>query len=93
MSTPHVGDIGTVISFNTKEDLTLATVAALKVEKPSGTQVTWTGYTADTTKVEYITVAGDFDEAGTYKLHAYVELPSWTGSSNQQCIHVRALFE
>jgi hypothetical protein len=80
MSKMYVGDTGTLIELDTKADLVGATVAQIKVRKPSGMTVVWPA-TAVGTVISYTTVLNDLDTAGTWLLHAYVELPSgkWTG--------------
>jgi hypothetical protein len=51
----------------------------LLVEKPDGTIATWIGNILNIFAISYITVEGDFDQAGEYKLQAYIESPSWKG--------------
>lgn len=75
----YVGDIGTIIYVNTKEDISAATVLQLKIKKPSGKEVIWNGVLDGTMKIKYIAQQGDFDEAGDYFVQAYVELPAWRG--------------
>ena len=75
----YQGDIGTVFLIDTKSNISTGTVFQLKIKKPSGTEVIWTGELSGTTKVQYTTVAGDLNESGLYKLQVYVEIPSWRG--------------
>jgi hypothetical protein len=78
MSDHFVGDIGTVITVDTGNDLTAATTTDLKVRKPSGATTTWTGAVVNDNYISYTTVEDDFDEAGTYRLQSYVVSPSGT---------------
>lgn len=81
MSKHYVGDVGTIIHVETGHDLSAATTLELRVTKPSGDAVTWTGTVAgdDDTIIQYIAKTGDLDEAGTWKIQAYVASPDWTG--------------
>ncbi len=76
----YVGDIGTDVIVDVGSDITTASLTNLSVKKPSGKEVTWVGAVVQTTKIAYTTVAGDFDEPGTYKLQSLVTLLSgWSG--------------
>ena len=79
----HKGDIGTVIQYDTLEDISDGTVFKLKYTKPDDvTTGAWTGELSGTRIVQYTTVdADDLDVAGTWKLEPYVETPSgkWHG--------------
>jgi uncharacterized protein involved in high-affinity Fe2+ transport len=80
----HVGDVGTaliatILDNGTAMPLATATTLQYILRKPSGTEVTKTAllYTDGSDgKIKYITVAGDFDEAGHYKIQAYIVNPS-----------------
>jgi len=74
----HKGDIGTVIQYDTLEDISDGTVFKLKYTKPDGTTTgEWTGSLSGTRIVQYTTAsASDLDQAGTWQLQAYVETPS-----------------
>lgn len=78
MSKLYVGTIGTVFQVDTGYSLATATSVSLKITKPSGKTVSWTG-TKSTTKIQYTTKAGDLDEAGVWKLQAYIASTAWTG--------------
>jgi hypothetical protein len=78
----YVDDIGTLIRVNCASDITGATTTDIYVKKPDGTTVTWNGaIDTDPNYLKYTVVSGDFDQAGTYKAHAYVETAAgqWTG--------------
>lgn len=83
MTTPsksYVGDVGTEIELDCKEDITTATSLKIAVMKPEATsEILWDAVLVDTTKVNYIIQAGDFDIAGKYKYQAVIEMPSWSG--------------
>jgi len=68
-------DIDIPIIIDTKEDLTTATKISIKVRKPDGTDFEWIGTLYQTTKIKYMTVDGDLDQAGTYKIQGYAEIP------------------
>jgi hypothetical protein len=96
MSTPveaYVGDVGTEVILDTNESLLTAVDQAIKVRKPSGVEETWEGSVVEDTKVSHTTGTGDFDEAGIYKLLAYVEFPSWSGHGKMVAIRVSSLYE
>jgi hypothetical protein len=93
--TPHVGDIGTRILVDTESDISRADIVRLLVKKNTSVlsgwvgAVIWVGTAVDATKIEYYTIAGDFDTAGSYELQAYVAFyapgstvieRSWTGT-------------
>lgn len=79
MGKVYVGDVGTVIIVNTKEDLAAATVTNIKVQKPNKTEVIWAGTVYENTKIKYIIQEGDFDVPGDYMVQAYIEIPGWKG--------------
>ena len=68
----YVADLGTIITLDCKEDISDGDVFTIEVKKPSGTEVTWTAALSGTDSVTYTTIAGDFDESGTYCLQAKV---------------------
>jgi hypothetical protein len=75
----HEGDIGTEILLDTGVDITDATLAEIKYQKPDGTTGSWTGVVDSTTKVKYVTLANDLDQAGQWLFQSYVETPTWKG--------------
>ncbi len=89
-----VGDVGTIIYVNVREDISAASIMQLKVFKPvSGREVIWDGVLEGTTKIKYIVQEGDFNEAGEYKVQAYVELPAWRGRGETATFRVYDKFE
>jgi hypothetical protein len=89
----YVGDAGTKIVVNVCVDITTATVRSLKVMKPSGVLVTWPGLAEGTTHIAYYVQPTDFDEEGTYRLQAYVEMPGWKGHGDTAKFKVTKGFE
>jgi hypothetical protein len=73
MTKLYKGDVGISITVSTGYILSGATSVALRVKKPSGTIATWapTVNLTDQTKLDYTTVAGDFNENGLYHVQAY----------------------
>jgi hypothetical protein len=90
MSKVYVGDIGTQIILDCGSNITAATGMAIKVKKPSGDEVEWTGVLDGTNSVKYILEAGDLDEPGTWILQAYVELATWEGLGESYKLKVYA---
>jgi len=80
MKLPHVGDVGVQISFETHEDLAVATTHNLLYKKPDGTTGTWAA-TVSGTKLLYVSIAADFSVAGPYEVQAHVITPTWAGHS------------
>ena len=72
----YVGSVLLDILVDTGLDLSGASSVRFDVQKPNGALVTWTAtpHTADgsVSEARYTTVAGDFDQPGTYSLHALV---------------------
>jgi hypothetical protein len=73
MSKFYVGDVGTIIEVDVVEIITSGVVFELHVKRPDETTVEWTGSLYDTTKIRYTGQAGDFAQAGTHWLHAFVQ--------------------
>lgn len=86
----HQYDIGTVLRVTVKDgtavvDISAATAKFLNLYKPSGGSVAKTAsFTNSGTdgQMQYITVANDLNEVGTWRLQAYLELASWKGHSD-----------
>jgi hypothetical protein len=81
MSKIYQDDIGTVFEVDVGADISAATTTDLKVIKPSGASVTWVGAAngGTNTQIDYTIIADDLDEAGRYRLNAYVVTASWDG--------------
>ena len=78
----HNGDIGTVFELTIKDtdeaviDVSTAAVKYIYFQDPTGTRMRKTAtFTTDGTdgKIEYVTIAGDIDEVGTWQVQGYVE--------------------
>ena len=80
----HEGDIGTKLLITVTDDgsvvdISSASSLSIYIKKPDGTILTRTGVLeTDGTdgKMYYITVAGDLDKAGNYKIQGRVVLAS-----------------
>jgi hypothetical protein len=79
----HEGDIGTkllvtVVDDGVVVDIGPATTLEMFIKKPNGTILSRTGVLetdGSDGQMYYITVSGDIDAAGTYKLQGRVVLP------------------
>lgn len=88
----HVGDIGTTFLITLTDDCTNAvdltgwTTLSVYFEKPDKTSITRTASISggDPTLglIEYATILDDLDQAGTWKVQAYVVLPTGSWKSN-----------
>ena len=88
----HVGDIGTAFRVTLLDDcltaVDLTGFSSLEVifQKPDGTNVTKTASVYEGLPqngvVEYITIADDLDQVGTWKIQAKVVLPTGTWRSS-----------
>ncbi len=82
----HEGDIGTKLLITVTDcdnpvDISSANSLSIFIKKPNGTILTRTGVlNTDGVdgKMYYITVAGDLDEAGSYKIQGMVSFVSST---------------
>ena len=90
----YKGDIGTAIILDTDEDLAGASGFAIKYKKPSGRTGSWVAAPTETTKIAYVTQAGDLDEAGCWTLQGYaVDVGgTWTGHGLAVTFDVYNLF-
>lgn len=95
---PKVGDVGTalrptIVDGGDPVDVSGATVLQVVLEKPDGTTERKSASLAtDGTDgtIEYITVDGDFNQVGTYRIMGYVELPGGSWSSETASLSVTA---
>lgn len=87
-----VGDIGTVLTVDTKSDVSSASQSDIEVQKPDGSISTWTGAVNSSNYIKYIVGSGDFNIPGNYICQAYIELPTWTGHGEPFSIVVHARF-
>lgn len=70
----YVGEEGTDIVVDVGSDISGATTAALKVRKPNGSVVTWTGAVSgvDNDHITYTITSADFNLAGNYRIQSFV---------------------
>lgn len=90
---PYVGDVGTVITLDTTEDISAATVHKMLVLKPDGTQTEWATTIVDNTKLRYTTDENSFSTSGEFRIQNYVELPSGKWKGETYTFEVYADFE
>ena len=88
-----VGEIGTEVIVDTEEPLTDATELIIRVQKPLGSTANWTAVVYQNTKMKYITKSTSFDEAGVYKVQAYVDTPTWSGLGETTSFEIKAAFK
>lgn len=80
----HANDVGTKLSIKVVDEgeivnLANATTLAIMIRKPNGLVLTFAGQLeTDGTDgiMYYITIPGDIDEAGNYKIQGRVTLPN-----------------
>lgn len=89
----YVGEIGTEVLLDTASDLTGATDTKIKCKKPDGTVVEWTATIKETTKLSYITAAGDLDQAGMYRVQTSLTLTGWSGLGETASFKILETFE
>ena len=90
---PFVGDVGTDIIVNCGVNITGATGTKILYYKPSGVSGEWTADVYQSNYLKYTTVAGDFDEAGTYRIQAKLTLTGWTGRGETDMFKVYNVFQ
>lgn len=88
----HVGDIGTVFQATIQDDCSGAIVDIsgaiamnLVFQKPDGTVVSQTAvHLTDGTDgiMQYVTVLDDLDQAGSWKIQGFVQLPTGSWSTD-----------
>ena len=91
----YVDDEGTVFEVDVGTDVSGASTTDLKVRKPDGTRVSWTGAVngVTNTQIDYTIVTDDLDQSGTYRLQSYVVTPTWTGRGETAEFVVYAAFD
>jgi hypothetical protein len=93
MSKIYVGDIGTDIRLDCGSDISTATETNIEVLKPDGSTETWTGTIVDDNFISHITVDGDLDMKGSYKVQAAVTMPAWEGRGETTSFIVYDVFK
>jgi len=86
----HVGDTNTALSVTLTEsavavDISSATTKQVKLLAPSGILLTKVAeFVTDGSdgRIYYLTEALDLTEKGTWKIQAYIEMPTWSGHSD-----------
>lgn len=87
----YVGNTGTLISLNTEISLSDASLVQILILKPDGSNVTWTGLAVGP-NIQYITIAGDIDQPGTWFLQASVQKSSGTLSGETVPLYIYPAF-
>jgi hypothetical protein len=75
----YVGDVGTDIIVDCGQDISGATSTSLEVNKPDGTNVSWTATIYQSNYLKYTIIADDFDQEGIYRVQSKLTLGGWTG--------------
>lgn len=88
MAKVYQNDIGTQIIINLQENISAATDYSLLVQKPDGTEVTWTPSIYNTKYLKYTTVSNDLDQVGEYKIQPQLTLDGWTGKGNTVTLNI-----
>lgn len=84
------GDIGLQLQITfSDQDLSTASGLAIKYKNPNGTTGSWSATLVGTDTLQYTTSSGDLSVAGTWTLQGYAELPTWSGYSDKDFIHVK----
>lgn len=73
--------VGVLIQIDMGEDISDASTISLLVSKGGGSTDTWTATvsSSDNNVLEYTTVDGDLDEAGTYYVQPSLVFSNWEG--------------
>lgn len=88
----YVGDIGTVIELDCVSDISTATVTKIRYQKPDRKVGEWPAVRSGN-KISFTTVSGSLDQAGTWRLQAYVEMPNWRGRGETVDMVIHSLFD
>lgn len=70
--------IGRKITLSVGVNIDSATVMQIKYRKPNGKRGFWTAYKDASSKIAYLTKAGDLNVKGRWRLQAYIETPTWS---------------
>ena len=76
----YIGSVGAIIRVDVGQNITGATATELHVKKPDGTTAVWSAAIADENYLEHTVQAGDFDQAGIYRLQSAFALGGWVGT-------------
>lgn len=94
----HKGDIGTILEATIKDqdsavvDISAASTKTIKLMKPDGTVESKVGaFVTDGTdgKMKYVTISGDLDTVGSWRIQGYVVLSSgeWHSDKDEFTVH------
>lgn len=93
----YVGETGTQIIVDCGQNISAATGCLLYVRKPDGTLVTWTPTILTLNSLpnylSYSTLAGDFDQIGSYCLQSYMMLAGWSGRGETVMFQILGNFD
>lgn len=92
----HVGDIGTILRVtitddDTAVDISTATTKTIFLKKPDDTKLTKTAvFYSDGSDgiIQYVTIDGDLDAAGWWKIQAYVKMGTNEWYTNWEAFEV-----
>lgn len=91
MSNEHIyiGDTGTEITLDVKEDISDSTARTIEAMKPDGSVVSLTATLVDQRFIRAYTIAGTLDQPGQWKLQAKVTTPTglWRGKTAKLKVH------
>jgi hypothetical protein len=93
MNKIYQGDVGTQIILDCGSDISTATVRKIKARKPSGALVEWNAAASGSNSITYTTQANDIDEAGSWSIQAYIELPGWAGRGETFTFSVLGIYK
>lgn len=86
----YKGAEGVEFLIDMRTDLSTANNLAFKVKKPDGTEATWSAARNGTTKMRYVSAAGDLDQVGIYKVQPYAEIGLFRGRGDTLSVEVFA---
>ena len=86
----HQSDIGVILQFTVQEagtavNISTASTKTIKLVKPDDSVLSKAGsFTTDGSdgKLQYTTVSGDLDTAGTWHAQLYLVMTGWTGHTS-----------
>ena len=73
----YKNDMGVEIVLDVGTDISGATIRKIKFKRPNGTIGVWNATAKSSTSIAYVTKEGDLNNAGIWKLQAYVEKATW----------------
>ena len=91
-----VGDVGTAIILDCGEDVSGGSNPRIAYQKPSyesGASGEWVAEVYQSNYLKYVTVDGDLDEAGDYRVQAKLTLSGWTGRGETALFKVYGVFQ